>query len=102
MQCLQCKRVSQTPAVQKMTHFLVDRITSDKPHLSYIGVDYLGQLMVRSGRSQVKRYGCILTCLVVRAIHNVISHSLDTYSFINGLQRFLACRGKPVEISSDK
>lgn len=89
-QCFHCKRVMQTPAMQKMADLPTDRITSDKPPFSYVGVDYFGPFMVKRGRSQVKRYGCIFTCLVIRAIHIEISHSLDTDSFINALQRFMA------------
>jgi hypothetical protein len=49
----------------------------------------------------VKRYGVLFTCLVTRAIHIEVAHSLDTESFINALRRFIARRGKPDEIRSD-
>ena len=41
------------------------------------------------------------TCLVIRAIHIEIVHSLDIGSFLNALQRFICRRGRPVEIRSD-
>ena len=41
------------------------------------------------------------TCLVLRAIHIEVSHTLDTSSFINALRRFIARRGAVIEIRSD-
>ena len=43
----------------------------------------------------------ILTCLIVRAVHIELVHSLDTISFINALRRFMARRGRPKDIISD-
>ena len=53
------------------------------------------------GRSREKRYGVILSCLVSRAVHIEISHSLNTDCFINALRRFLARRGNVMLIRSD-
>ena len=49
----------------------------------------------------MKRYGCLFTCLVTRAVHVEITHSLDSDGFIMALHRFMARRGKPVKIVSD-
>ena len=79
-----------------------DRITPGKPPFTYVGVDFFGPFEVRQGRSRVKRYGCLFTCLVVRAVHVEIAHSLDTDSMINALRRFISVRGRPEEIRSDQ
>jgi hypothetical protein len=67
-----------------------DRLTPDHPPFAFVGVDYSGPFHARCGRSIIKRYGVIFTCLVIRAVHIEISHSLDTDSFILALRRFLA------------
>ena len=77
------------------------RVVPGNPPFSYTGVDYFGPIYVKRGRIEVKRYGCIFTCLSIRAIHVEIAHTLDTNSFINALHRFIARRGKPIEIISD-
>ena len=84
-----------------MADLPVDRITSDQPPFTEVGVDYFGPFFVKRGRAEVKRYGCIFTCLSTRAVHIEIFHSLDTNSFINALRRFVARRGNPVKIRSD-
>ncbi|CAB4014860.1 Tyrosine kinase receptor Cad96Ca, partial [Paramuricea clavata] len=86
---------------QKMADLPKDRLTPDHPPFTYVGVDYFGPFHVRCGRSLVKRYGVIFTCLVIRAVHIEISHSLDTDSFILALRRFLARRGQVKELRSD-
>ncbi|XP_033627235.1 uncharacterized protein LOC117290093 [Asterias rubens] len=99
--CFVCKRLSATPIEQKMADLPQNRVTPNKPPFSYVGVDCFGPFMVKQGRSLVKRYGCIFTCLVVRAVHIEVLHSLEADSFINGLQRFMCRRGQPEEMRSD-
>ena len=75
--------------------------TAYEPPFTSVGVDYFGPLEVKQGRSRVKRYGCIFTCLNVPAVHIEIAHSLNTDSMINALRRFTSVRGYPKEIRSD-
>ena len=79
-----------------------DRLTPEKPPFSFVGIDYFGPLEVKQGRSRVKRYGCLFTCLRTRAIHIEIAHSLGTDSMVNALRRFISIRGCPKRIRSDQ
>ena len=65
-----------------------------------VGIDCFGRLLVRRGRSHVKRYGVLFTCLYIRAIHLEVSQSQETDSFINMMRRFIAQRGQPEEVRS--
>ena len=78
-----------------------ERVTPGQPPFSHVGVDLFGSFLVKQGRSQVKRYCCIFTCLAIRTVHIEVAHSLDTNSFIDALRRFIARRGKPVLVRSD-
>ena len=99
--CRGCRRRQGVPGEQKMADLPESRVVPGNPPFSYTGVDYFGPIYVKRGRIEVKRYGCIFTCLSIRAIHVEIAHTLDTNSFINALHRFIARRGKPIEIISD-
>ena len=72
-------------------------------HLCFysIGIDFLGPFFSQVGRSNVKRYGCIFTCLSVRAVHLKMVFSLSADAFINVLKRFISCSKKPHTIHCD-
>ena len=99
--CLQCLRQRAKACEQIMADFPRDRVDGNLPPFSHVGVDYFGPISVTKARTTVKRYGCVFTCLNVRAVHIEISCSLNTDSFIMALQRFISRRGRPVLLRSD-
>jgi hypothetical protein len=99
--CFDCRRRQSPVGEQRMADLPESRVTPCNPPFTYTGVDCFGPFNVRRGRSQVKRYGVIFTCLSVRAIHIEVAQSLDTDSFINAMRRFIARRGTPSEMRSD-
>jgi len=50
----------------------------EKPPFLYIGVDFFGPVAVHQGRSYVKKYGRIITCMSSRSVH------LEVSSCVNG------------------
>mgnify|MGYP002260046751 FL=1 len=56
---------------------------------------------MRCGRSLLKRYRVIFTCLAIRAVHIEVAHSIDTDSFLLALRRLIARRGQVKQIRSD-
>ena len=99
--CVPCRKRKAPTSTQYMANLPKDRVTPNQPPFTYVGVDYFGPLVVKRARSEVKRNGCLFTCLTSRAVHLEVAHSLDTDSFINALQRFTARHGKPKEMRSD-
>ena len=95
--CYQCRRRASQVCSQKMADLPADRVTPNKPPFTYVGIDYFGPFMIKQGRSLVKRYGCLFTCLTTRAVHLEVASSMDTDTFINVLRRFI-CRRGPAEI----
>jgi len=76
-----------------MSDLPAERLTPNKPPFYFTGVDFFGPFTVRQARSYVKRYCCIFTCLVSRAVHLEVAHALTVGSFINAFRRFASRRG---------
>ena len=98
--CVACRRFRAPVVEQKMADLPKDRVTADPP-FTFTGVDYFGPYVKKEGRNELKRYGCLFTCLASRAVHIEIANSLETDSFIQALRRFIARRGPVREILSD-
>ena len=50
---------------------------------------------------EAKRYLCLFTCLLSRAVHLEMTYSLDTDSFVDAFYRMASRRGLSQEILSD-
>ena len=99
--CFKCRGRNAPTGEQKMANLPLERATSDRPLFTFVGVEYFGPMVVKQRRNHVKRYGCLFTCLALRAVHIEIAYSLDTDSFIDALRRLIARRGRPEVIRSD-
>ena len=99
--CMVCRKHHQKPGEQKMSDLPSDRLITDLPPFTRVGMDYFGPIEVKRGRNTVKRYGVIFTCLTCRAVHLEVAHTLDTDSCINAMRRFFSRRGQVQEIRSD-
>ena len=99
--CTTCKRLYGSPCQQKMANLPPERCDPGKAPFSYTGIDCFGTFYVRQGRSEIKRYGCVFTCLMTRALHIEKLNNMDTDSFLNGLIRFGSRRGWPEKMWSD-
>lgn len=99
--CSICKRRSIQLAPAMMASLQSSRLQAFTPPFHNTGVEYFGPMYVKEKRSTVKRYGCLFTCLVTRAVHLEIAHSMDRDSFIMALRRMIGRRGRPKYIYSD-
>ena len=96
-----CHFWNARPCEQIMASLPSARVSPCLSPFSSVGVDYFGPILVKSRRSQVKRYGCVFTCLAVRALHIEIAYQLPIDSFIQAFTRFVSRRGPPIEAYSD-
>ena len=99
--CMRCKKMNTQPCQQLMAPLPQYRTRSGGPPFASVGVDYFGPIVVRIGRSGVKRWGAILTCMTTRAVHLEVACDLTASAFINIFQRFISRRGTPDLIVSD-
>lgn len=68
---------------------------------SYVGLDHFGPLLVKTGRSNTKRWIAVFTFLTIRAVHVEVAFDLTTQACIKCIRRFVCRRGAPLEIHSD-
>lgn len=99
--CQKCKNDRAKPKAPPMADLPSCRLQPFTRPFSFIGIDYFGPINVVVGRSSQKRYGVLITCLTVRAVHIEVAHSLNTDSCILALKNFMNRRGSPIEIFSD-
>ena len=99
--CITYRRLRGSQGEQKMADLPKSRI-EPAPPFTYCGVDFFGPWHVQRGRSVVKRYGALFTCLESRAVHTELADSFETDSFINALRRFICRRGSVREIRCDR
>lgn len=100
-ECQTCKVDKAVPVIPRMAPLPESRLAAMVRPFSYVGLDYFGPVLVRIGRSCVKRWVALFTCLTVRAVHLEVAHSLSTESCKMAVRRFVARRGSPIEIHSD-
>ena len=94
--CVTCRKLRGPVLQQKMGNLPMDRLEPTEP-FTYSAVDVFGPFFVKQGRSDVKRYGTLFTCLCSRTVHIEIANSLSTDSFKNAYRRFV-CRRRPVRM----
>ena len=99
--CVRCRYLRGSHGEQKMADLPKSRV-EPAPPFTYCGVDFFGPWHVQRGRTVVKRYGALFTCLASRAVHVEVADSLETDAFINALRRFLCRRGPVREIRCDR
>ncbi|XP_062704316.1 uncharacterized protein LOC134286681 [Aedes albopictus] len=100
-QCQYCRVRKATPQEPMMAPLPEIRLTSFIRPFTHIGVDYFGPVFVKQGRSTVKRWIALFTCLSIRAVHLEVVHSLSTQSCVMAIRRFVARRGSPATFCSD-
>ncbi|XP_068757389.1 uncharacterized protein [Montipora capricornis] len=88
--CLTCRKQNSLRGQQMMADLPKERLTPGDLPFSYVGINYFGPLFVKRGRSIVKHYGCLFSCLTLRATHIEVAESLETDSFISALHRFIS------------
>ena len=85
---------------QKMADPTQERCHEAAP-FTYCGVDVFGPLTIKERRSEPKCYGALFPCFSSRVVHTEVTNSLDAYSFILALNRFMARRGTAHSIWSN-
>ncbi|XP_055543372.1 uncharacterized protein LOC129728922 [Wyeomyia smithii] len=100
-QCALCRIHNAIPRPPPMAPLPNVRVTPFVRPFTFVGLDYFGPILVKLGRSNVKRWVALFTCLSIRAVHMEVVHSMSTESCVLAVRRFVSRRGSPAEFFSD-
>ena len=98
--CRTCRELRGKVSEQKMADLPDERVTPSPP-FTHCGCDMVGPFIIKEGRKELKRYGCLFTCMSSRAVHIECTSDLSADTFIQALRRFIGRRGKVTSIRSD-
>ncbi|XP_018306186.1 uncharacterized protein, partial [Mycetomoellerius zeteki] len=99
--CIVCFRAKPITTTQLMGNLPADRITQARPFIN-TGVDYAGPFSIKISRNKTgKAYLSIFICLSTKAVHFELVSDLSTTAFLNAIKRFIARRGRCVNLYSD-
>ena len=101
--CVPCKKRWAVLASQRIAPLPDFRTSPPLRAFSRVGIDFAGPFSTKQGRgrSQTKRYVCVITCLQSRACHLEMAYGLDSESFLLAFTRFSKRCGVPQEVVSD-
>ncbi|XP_055633779.1 uncharacterized protein LOC129774105 [Toxorhynchites rutilus septentrionalis] len=101
--CMWCRVYKAAPAAPRMGPLPKARLMPFHRPFTMVGIDLFGPYIIRppTGRSSLKRWVVLFTCLTTRAVHLEIAANLSTDSCKKAIRRFIGRRGAPLEIYSD-
>ena len=100
---LECRRRKAKTCQQIMAPLPLPRLEMSMRAFTKTAVEFAGPFVTMQGRGKrrEKRYLCLFTCMVTRAVHLELAYGLDMDSFMNAFYRMASRRGLPNEIYSD-
>ena len=103
-ECNECKRRRAETARQVKAPLPKTRLRLPLRSFTRISVDFGGPFITvqERGKRRLKRWLCLFTCLLSRAVDLEMAYGLDTDSFLRCITRMASRRGYPQEIVSDR
>lgn len=103
-QCKTCVINTAKITTQFMGQLPAARVNQNRAFINS-GVDYAGPVMIRTskgrGHNAIKGYICLFICMATRAIHLEAVTDLTSQAFIAAFRRFVARRGRCLNLWSD-
>jgi hypothetical protein len=99
--CSTCEIKNAVARIPEIADLHEARQHFDAPPFTHVGVDCFGPISVRQGRSTVKRWGVIFTCLTFRAVHLELINEMSTDKMLMAIRRMMLSKGKIQHLYSD-
>jgi len=100
--CTVCKKFQGKPYKTPPPPPLPSCRVKEAPAFTYIGLDYVGPLYVKSTSEKDRKvWICLLTCCITRAVYLEVVPNLTPQVFLRCFRRYVACRSMPSLVISD-
>ena len=100
--CTVCKEFQGKPYKTPPPPPLPSCRVKEAPAFTYIGLDYVGPLYVKSTSEKDRKVRiCLFTCCVTRAVHLEVVPNLTAQAFLRCFRRYVARRSTPSFVISD-
>ena len=100
--CTVCKKFEGKPYKVPQAPPLPSYRVKEAPAFSYIGLDYVGPLFVKSTSDEERKvWICWFTCCSTRAVHFEVVPNMTSEAFLRCFRRFVARRSRPSLVVSD-
>ena len=93
--CVTCKKIQGKPYLAPVNPPLPKCRLQESPPFTVTGVDFSGELYVKSNNKATKAYVCLFTCAVTRAIHLELVEDMTSQTFIYAFRRLAVRRSLP-------
>lgn len=104
--CVMCARLKAATRPQLMGSLPPARVSQPEFAFQHTGIDYAGPVSVRESKGRGKKmhpaYIAIFICLASRGVHLELVDDYSTPAFIAALRQFIARRGQPQCLYSDR
>ena len=103
--CTWCRIKRAIQLEQKMGDLPAERVHPGTRPFSAVCLDFLGPTYVKSmvnKRTTMKAWPIIMVCQATGAVHVQLSHNYGTQAFLLQWEHFIAIRGNPSVVVSDK
>ncbi|XP_067937335.1 uncharacterized protein [Watersipora subatra] len=94
------KQTKKAPPATADGTITLERVEATPP-FTHVGLDVCGPLNIRERRTELKRWGLMVTCMYSRAVHIEVLDDLSTDNLIQALRCIIAIRGPIKTITSD-
>ena len=100
--CTVCMKFEGKPYKVPQAPPLPSYRVKEAPAFSYIGLDYVGPLFVKSTSEEEREvWICLFTCCSTRAVHFEVVPNMTSEAFLRCFKRFVARRSRPSLVVSD-
>ena len=103
--CVYCRRKEAKLVEQRMGQLPKERVAVGSPPFVGVCLDLMGPMEVRgvvNKRSTMKVWPLLFVCQATGALHISLMHDYGTEAFILQYRSFVALRGKPAKVTSDR